>query len=156
MLSSSFFLILPITRSYSQWNLSLAPENTFLQMTKSLRFEQSFFGTQFGGSTPSLSWILMNFVPQPLWLENNSWVRRSGNLAVSSITRWCLRTYSKFCQSMFRRTQKNNKNSVYMIYIDIQKWKLHGTRHPTTHSGTSGPQEACLRESNLSFPILTN
>ena len=65
MLSSSFFLILPITRSYSQWNLSLAPENTFLQMTKSLRFEQSFLGTQFGGSTPSLCWILMNFVPQP-------------------------------------------------------------------------------------------
>jgi len=55
MLPSSFFLILPITRSYSQWNLSLAPENTFLQMTKSLRFEQSFLGTQFGGSTLSLS-----------------------------------------------------------------------------------------------------
>ena len=29
---------------------------------------------------------------------------------------------------MFRQIQKNNKNSVYMIYIDIQKWKLHGTR----------------------------
>ena len=26
-------------------------------MTKSLRFEQSFLGTQFGGSTPDLSWI---------------------------------------------------------------------------------------------------